>query len=1188
MKRKIKSKAIILGQKKPHTLETVFKEHVKTTSLNNKAYLKFLKLKEMKERKNSTKQDFLYPDFNDPDFNVKISSKKEFYDTKYDKKIYNVKKRGNQLCSETEFELSPTQMFVRNFLSFQTPYNNLLLYHGLGTGKTCSAISVCEEMRKFMKEMDITKRIIIVASPNVQENFKLQLFDERNLKNIDGLWNIRACTGNSLIKEINPMYMKGFTKQKVISQIKRIINVSYLFLGYSKFSNYIEKILLRFSKEKKAIETEFSDRLIVIDEAHNIRSTADNKEKEKKKVGKNLLKLVKYTKNLKLLLLSATPMFNSYKEIVWLLNLMNLNDHRYPITVKELFDSDGNFLINEKGKEIGKELLIQKSTGYISYVRGENPYTFPYRIFPSVFSKENTIKDYPKKQTNDAPIKNGIEFLDLFICPIGEHQETAFFKVIEDIKNKIPSFNDIEKGMGYTILEPPLQVLNMSYPSDDCSYGQSGLDKIMLYNKSTMREFKYRNTIKQNFGRIFAPENIAKYSGKINSIMNVIHKSKGIVLIYSQYISGGCVPIALALEEIGFARLGGQSLFKTSPTGLLNPITMKKRKVKTEPIASYIMITGQTKLSPRNAQEVNAATDLNNINGENVKVIIISKAGSEGLDFKNIRQVHILEPWYNINRIEQIIGRAIRFCSHAQLPFKERNCEIYLYGTQLTNSDIEATDLYVYRLAEKKAIQIARVARVLKQNAVDCLLNTAQMNLSAKKLKQRANIHLSTGKKIIYQIGDQPFSSICDYVENCDYKCHGKKITKINMDTYNENFIIMNIEKIIRKIRNLFKEHYIYKKNHLITAINRIKKYPLIQIYAALNQLITDKNEYISDILGRNGFLVNIGEYYMFQPIELENKHITRFSRVHPIDYKRNKLDIILPDKIIQFKGEDNRDVDILSIINKMKQHFRMVQTPQDLLKNKNNWYAYCSWAVERLKNQIPIKSLFKYCLEHIIEIFNSNKKELVEYLYFKNELTDFEQNIKNYFDKYIIKSKRLTAILLKVKNKENNSVFIFDKKQIRNIENTEWLEIQCEFQKKFDYSDRRMNPLEDEDHFKECRAGNIDDFNDIVGFMAEFKKEYIIFKVKDLNKKRNKGARCDQISKKHILPVINKIIKDKEYTNENIIQPGSTKKVSTQQLCCELELILRHYDNEQIDNKRWFLSPEESTFNNIETKNKN
>ena len=53
-----------------------------------------------------------------------------------------------------------------------------------------SAITVCEEMRKFLKEMAISKRVIIVASPNVQENFKLQLFDERKLKNIDGLWNI--------------------------------------------------------------------------------------------------------------------------------------------------------------------------------------------------------------------------------------------------------------------------------------------------------------------------------------------------------------------------------------------------------------------------------------------------------------------------------------------------------------------------------------------------------------------------------------------------------------------------------------------------------------------------------------------------------------------------------------------------------------------------------------------------------------------------------------------------------------------------------------------------------------------------------------------------------------------------------------------------------------------------------------
>ena len=313
---------------------------------------------------------------------------------------------------------------------------------------------------------------------------------------------------------------------------------------------------------------------------------------------------------------------------------MNLNDNRYPITVKEMFNSVGDFLKDADGNEIGKELLIQKSTGYISYVRGENPYTFPYRIYPSIFSPENTLKEYPKEQMNGAPISHGIQFLDIYISKIGEYQEKAYFEVIQKMRDKYPSFNDIEKGMGYTILESPIQALNICYPSDDKLYGQGGLEQVMKYNKTTMRGFQYRNKIQKKYGRIFANDKIASYSGKIHSMLEVIKKSKGIVLIYSQYIGGGCLPIALALEEAGLVRFGGKSLFKTKPTATINPITMKKRKSKDEPNASYVMITGQSKLSPRNAEEINACTNINNINGEIVKVIIISKAGSEGLDFK--------------------------------------------------------------------------------------------------------------------------------------------------------------------------------------------------------------------------------------------------------------------------------------------------------------------------------------------------------------------------------------------------------------------------------------------------------------------------------------------------------------------------------------------------------------------------
>ena len=81
-------------------------------------------------------------------------------------------------------------MFVRNFLSFQTPYNSLLLYHGLGTGKICSAIVVCKEIRSYLNQMVINMRFIIVASLVGQANFKLQLFDDRKSKKIKEEWNL--------------------------------------------------------------------------------------------------------------------------------------------------------------------------------------------------------------------------------------------------------------------------------------------------------------------------------------------------------------------------------------------------------------------------------------------------------------------------------------------------------------------------------------------------------------------------------------------------------------------------------------------------------------------------------------------------------------------------------------------------------------------------------------------------------------------------------------------------------------------------------------------------------------------------------------------------------------------------------------------------------------------------------------
>ncbi len=114
-----------------------------------------------------------------------------------------------------------------------------------------------------------------------------------------------------------------------------------------------------------------------------------------------------------------------------------------------------------------------------------------------------------------------------------------------------------------------------------------------------------------------------------------------------------------------------------------------------------------------------------NKNGEQIKVVLITKAASEGVDFKHIRQIHIMDPWWHLNRIEQVIGRGIRLCSHKVLPFEHRNAQIYLYVAVI--GETETIDHYLYRYAEAKAVKIGKVSRILKENSMDCTINHSKI-----------------------------------------------------------------------------------------------------------------------------------------------------------------------------------------------------------------------------------------------------------------------------------------------------------------------------------------------------------------------------------------------------------------------------------------------------------------------------
>jgi len=125
----------------------------------------------------------------------------------------------------------------------------------------------------------------------------------------------------------------------------------------------------------------------------------------------------------------------------------------------------------------------------------------------------------------------------------------------------------------------------------------------------------------------------------------------------------------------------------------------------------------------RNVEQYNVPE---NVDGKVVKIIMISPAGAEGLSLVNTRQVHIIEPYWHEVRIRQMVGRAIRLCSHRMLPKAERHVEVYRYkSVRLTQNKKITTDQLIESIARSKEGLLQSFEDAIKEVAVDCELYKA-------------------------------------------------------------------------------------------------------------------------------------------------------------------------------------------------------------------------------------------------------------------------------------------------------------------------------------------------------------------------------------------------------------------------------------------------------------------------------
>ena len=187
---------------------------------------------------------------------------------------------------------------------------------------------------------------------------------------------------------------------------------------------------------------------------------------------------------------------------------------------------------------------------------------------------------------------------------------------------------------------------------------------------------------------------LKNYSPKYAKMLNIIKYSQGPVLIYSNFKEVGVNLISRILD--------------------LNGI-------------SNVMWTGEES-SEQREKNLQAFNSKENKHGEKIKCFLITSAGAEGISLKNVRQVHIIEPHWNSNREHQVIGRAMRICSHADLPKSQRRVDVYNY--YITSKQFKTTDVLVYGVANQKNTIIKKFLQLLVQSSFDCEFNGSDKNKS--------------------------------------------------------------------------------------------------------------------------------------------------------------------------------------------------------------------------------------------------------------------------------------------------------------------------------------------------------------------------------------------------------------------------------------------------------------------------
>jgi hypothetical protein len=755
--------------------------------------------------------------------------------------LYSIR---NRLCNSagSEYTLQPQQKLLRRILSPDSPTRNLLMVHGTGVGKTCTGIQIAEEY--IMRPEFQDKKVMIVASRAVQENFRTQIFDMSrvNLDKVSDTLTSKQCTGRRYLDmlmriESEPKnWANPEIRDKLETTADKIIKEFYEFQAYNSFGASLNRRLTgtEMDIDEDWVHENFDNRLLIVDEAHNITT-------QETEVALGLERLVKVADGLVLVLLTATPMYDTYEEIVFFMNLFLWNERKQPFTTSlkasDIFTASAEFKTAE-----AEATFREWCQNYVSYVKGESPFTFPFRLPPPKIASNTAMK--LSFNGDSIPDTDRIKYLSL----VASEPKGLQKKILTSGKNE----DDDSKRQA--MMMPTISV----FP-DDKNFNQTF--------RVNANQFTYT-------GEAFlTPANLPNYSSKFVSVLNSIDSSSGVCLVYSNYVDRGARLFAMALEEHGYTPHKGNTLLKdVSYEG-----PSKGR---------YILISS-TATDAEISSMLDAVKNRSNSTGKNVKVVVTSPLAAEGIDFRFVRQVHILDPWWNMSRIEQVIGRALRTCSHQSLMPEEQNCTVYLHVVR-PEAEREAYDEYTYRTrVEVKGIRIAKVRKILAESAMDCPIQLALPSdwreLEVPQIRDEGH------ERVAYRLKGMmaPAFDEAPDVEQC-------KVAPSEPDPDHVRPLSSYLDsrdEILTQVGKLMIDKSIWDREQLFSALRPFSREVVIY---TLQQAISTAFRF-ADAFGRPSLLESKGDLYALAPIDVPNSTLIERTTKPPV-----RVEVPLPEPVIE------------------------------------------------------------------------------------------------------------------------------------------------------------------------------------------------------------------------------------------------------------------------------------------------